>query len=60
MNQSEFLAITYNVLKEREIWGLQAAIGFGFIRYKTGVRFLSQSLRVAINFCVRANVVWKP
>jgi len=32
MNQSEFLAITYNVLKEREIWGLQAAIGFGFIR----------------------------
>ena len=32
MNQSEFPAITYNVLKGKEILGLQAAVGFGFIR----------------------------
>ena len=31
MNQSEFLAITCNVLKEKEILGLQTAVGFSFI-----------------------------
>ena len=30
MNQSEFLAINANVLKAREKFGAQVAIGFGF------------------------------
>ena len=54
MNQSELLEITYNVLKARKIFRVQVAIDLGFIPYKTGARFLSQSLRVAIISCVRA------
>ena len=50
MNQLEFLAITYNVLKAKEIFRVQAAVGFGFIPYKTGVAIIS---------CVRDIVVWK-
>ena len=50
MNQSEFLAITSNLLKAREKSRLQATIGFRWllIRLKTGARFLSESLSVAI------------
>ena len=50
MNQSEFLAITSNLLKAREKSRLQDTIGFPWrlIRLKTGARFLSQSLNVAI------------
>jgi len=50
MNQSEFLAIMCNFLKARENWRAQGAIGFGFIIFgwKTGARFVSQSVNVAI------------
>ena len=50
MNQSEFLAITSNLLKAAKKSRLQDAIGFPFllIRLKTGARFLGQSLSVAI------------
>ena len=51
MNQSEFLAITCNLLKAQEKWRVQGAIGFGFASNwlkKTRARLLSQSLSVAI------------
>ena len=50
MNQSEFLAITYNSLKAREKSRVHGAIGFGFASrwLKKWRRFLSQSLSVAI------------
>ena len=50
MNQSELLAITCNLLKAREKLLVQDAIGFGvaFHWLKTGARFFSQSLSVAI------------
>ena len=45
MNHSEFLAITYNLLKAREKSRMQGEIGFGFATdwFKTGARFLIQS-----------------
>ena len=44
MNQSEFLAITCNMLKSREKSRLQGAIGIGFASHwsKTGTRFSPQ------------------
>ena len=50
MNQSEFLAITCNLLKAREKSRVRGVIGFGFASHwlKTGARFLSQSLSVTI------------
>ena len=53
MNQSEILVITRNFLKAWEKSRVQGAIGFGFgfASYwlkKTGTRFLSQSVSVAI------------
>ena len=51
INQSEFLAITYNSLKAQEKSRVHGAIGFGFASHwlkKTGARLLSQSLSVVI------------
>ena len=49
MNQSEFLAITLNSLEAWEKSRVQDAIGFASHWFKkTGARFLSQSLSVAI------------
>ena len=51
MNQSEILVITRNFLKAWEKSRVQGAIGFGFASHwleKTGARFLSQSVSVAI------------
>ena len=48
MNQSEFLEITWNLLKLREKSRVQGAIGSG---WKTGARFLSQSLKVETVNC---------
>ena len=51
MNQSQFLAITCNLLKAREQSRVHGAIGFWFccsLAEKAGASLLSQSLRVAI------------
>ena len=50
LNQSELLAITFNLLKAREESRVEDAIGFGFAAHwlKTGGRFLSKLLSVAI------------
>ena len=45
MNQSEFLAITFILLKAREKLRVQGAIGFSFPWLKSsGARFFRQSL----------------
>ena len=50
MNQSQFLAITYNLLEAREKLRVHDAIGFGFDSHwlKTGASLLRQALSVAI------------
>ena len=50
MNQSEFLAITYDSVEAREKTRVHGVIGFGFASHwlKTGATLLSQSLGVAI------------
>ena len=50
MNQSEFLTITFNLLKGREKLRLQAAIAFGFAPHwlKNWREILSQSIGVSI------------
>ena len=51
MNQSEFRAITSNLLKARETSRVQGALSFGFVSHcfsKLAREFLSQSLNVAI------------
>ena len=50
MNQLEFLAITFNLLKAREKSYVQVPIGcvWLLIGLKSGARFLSESLSVAI------------
>ena len=62
MNQSEFLAIMCNFLKARENWRAQGAIGFGFLIFgwKTGARFVSQSVSVAIAIVqLLSTGIWK-
>ena len=46
MNQSEFIAITYNLLKARET--VQLDLDVLLKGYKTGAGFLNQSLSVEI------------
>lgn len=51
MNQSKFLAITWNLLKAHQKLPIQSAIGFGFAsnsNWKTGARLLNYSLTTAI------------
>jgi len=50
INQSQFLAITFNLLKVREKWHVHGAIDFGFASHwlKNYHKSFSQSLRVAI------------
>ena len=45
---SEFLAITCSLLKAQKKSHVQGAIGFGFIGWNSGTRYLSQSLSVVI------------
>jgi len=48
-SQSQFLAITYNLLKAREKSPVHGAIGFGYASHRqTGASLLSQSLSAAI------------
>ena len=50
MNQSQFLAITCNLLKAREISRVDGAIGFGFASHwlKNWHESFNQSLSIAI------------
>ena len=51
MNQSQFLAITCNLLKDREKSRVRGAIGFGLllIGWKTGASLLSQPITKSSN-----------
>ena len=48
MNQSEYLALTYNLLKAREKSRVERAIGFGFGFASHWLKDLTQSTDVAI------------